>query len=284
VGNNPAAVNYMQHQFNPLIVSSAALKLNNGALASQRVSADDSLTHLLVLNASTASYIEPGAMIYELNGKAGLKQPVKPSGEVYDDISLRDEESEQMRRKEQQHRHTAPSVKLNEYCYIHANGLVIGNIENHNQQNVKAEIPIEVTTTDEIQPRSSADLNSPRSMASISPKTMTSSMTHMTSTPSLPKTMPPTFNKLESIELDDVVDLNNENTLNKEASTAYQTCPDTISTTLVQDQTVKLAADAESNTYLLLNPYPESIRNESEYNDDDYQIPTNYPHQHQGHF
>jgi hypothetical protein len=317
---NPAAsatgLNYMHHQFNPLLVP-AALK---------RVSADDSMTHLLVLNTSaTASYMEPGALVYELNqGKGVMMRPQQKqqqqqsfsskrggsssNGEVYDDISLKemhnDDEEEQCRHRKEQQQHTHQPVKLNEYCYIHANGLVIGNIEASNKVTATnpSVTPIKVTTENEAKPRTSSEvahenLNSPNSMKSsvVSPSAFQhNSLSHVTSTPSLPKTLPPTFNKLECVEIDTASAVVASGCYSNETNQDdYHTCSETIrQQTLVQQHevstkveepppvlllppkvVVNTGMDTESTMYLQLNPYPESIRDD----DDEYQVPTNYP-------
>ena len=323
-----SGINFIHHQFNPLLVPTIDnLKLaNNNAssccrVSSQRIS-DDSMTHLLLLNASSASYIEP--TVYEgkrppQSVKQQQQQQANSAGEVYDDISLKEMDNEvKLLRKKETGQGNSSAVKLNEYCYIHANGLVIGNIENGRRATAAgAAYPIEISTQN-LAPSlidggqrgtcstlASGDLQHSPAVSSVSSASPGSTSRNVTSTPSLPKTLPPSFTKFECIEMDlGRAEEEQENTVMPSVSnnltvSRYQTCPEmaasneatgseygsALRTVYNNNFNSKHEHDDEINSECTtLMPVGEAqctltvARNELETEEDDeYQVPTNIP-------
>jgi hypothetical protein len=181
------------------------LKLNKMCSSSQngqRIS-DDSMTHLLLLNTSS-SYIEP----YFISSKrSSSNETVVVNMKELDEKNIRKLNS--IESGNPLHNHVP--VKPNEYCYIHANGLIIGNIQTAAQEPINVSIseenktPQQALKSENISPGSLIS-NSSTSGSNMSPNMSFETnynLNNVTSTPSLPKTMPPSIHHSQKIDLDE---------------------------------------------------------------------------------
>lgn len=236
----------------------------------KRISIDmdsSSMTHLLLLNATTSSYIESNTpvVIYDVK-KPTRGSSLPTSGEVYDDISLQELDIGKKMA-------TQPDnlVKPNEYCYIHVNGSIIGHLDNMKAQ-TEQKVNSENSQRDLCEEEQVLNTPSASSCATSSSNSVQSSPNHdrriqVTSTPSLPKTQPPAFKKFDGQE---------EETCIVESDTVYQTCSETI---VVPDKTEQ--SNAEENTLVFTSARSIDVKSKLFDHDDDndyeYQVPTNIP-------